>query len=216
MEMGRALAKRGFAVITGGGPGIMEAANRGAREAGGISVGLNISLPMEQKSNPYQTITLNHHYFFVRKVMFIKYSHAFVCFPGGFGTMDELFEALCLIQTRKIDPFPVVLFGTEFWTGLVDWLRETMLERYSTVSGADLNLFRMTDSVEEAAEYLSHCATCTNQRASGFPQIDPAQQVTAEGTRYGIPPKVTAVQPEDPAPAAEKQAAKNAEHFPQA
>ena len=216
VEMGRALAKRGFAVITGGGPGIMEAANKGAREAGGVSVGLNISLPMEQKSNPYQTIALNHHYFFVRKVMFIKYSHAFVCFPGGFGTMDELFEALCLIQTRKIDPFPVVLFGTEFWTGLVDWLRETMLEHYGTVSGGDLNLFRMTDSVEEAAEYLSHCAACTTQTASGFPQIDQAQQVTAEGTRYGVRPTVTAAQPDDAVPPPEKRAAKNAEKFPQA
>ncbi|MGN6368084.1 MAG: TIGR00730 family Rossman fold protein [Phycisphaerae bacterium] len=216
VEMGRALAKRGFAVITGGGPGIMEAANKGAREAGGVSVGLNISLPMEQKSNPFQTISLNHHYFFVRKVMFIKYSHAFVCFPGGFGTMDELFESLCLIQTRKIDPFPVVLFGTEFWTGLVEWLRETMFERYSTVSGPDLSLFRMTDNVDEAAEYLSHCAACSTPRIPGFPTVDQAQQVTAEGTRYGVRPKVTDAQPEDAAPTPDNEAAKNAEHFPQA
>ena len=134
VEFGRALAKLGFAVITGGGPGIMEAAHRGAREAGGIAVGLNISLPMEQKANPFQTISLNHHYFFVRKVMFIKYSHAFVCFPGGFGTMDELFESLTLIQTMKIDPFPVLLIGSEFWTGLIEWLRETMMDRFSTIS----------------------------------------------------------------------------------
>jgi uncharacterized protein (TIGR00730 family) len=216
VEMGRALAKRGFAVITGGGPGIMEAANKGAREAGGISVGLNISLPMEQKSNPYQTIALNHHYFFVRKVMFIKYSHAFICFPGGFGTMDELFEALCLIQTRKIDPFPVVLFGSDFWSGLVDWLRESMLERYDTISGLDMNLFRMTDDIEEAADYLQKCgAGCNPQKTPGFPQIDQAQQVTAEGTRYGVRPTMTAVQPEEAAPASEKAAARNAEIFPQ-
>ena len=111
------LARKQFAVITGGGPGIMEAANSGAKDAGGVSVGLNISLPHEQSANPYQTIAVNHHYFFVRKTMFVKYSHAIVCFPGGYGTMDEFFELLTLIQTMKIDPRPVVLIGKSYWTG---------------------------------------------------------------------------------------------------
>ena len=192
VAMGRALVKRNFAVITGGGPGIMEAANKGARDAGGISVGINISLPMEQKANPFQTLSLTHHYFFVRKVMFIKYSHAFICFPGGFGTMDELFESLTLIQTLKIDPFPVILIGADFWTGLIDWLRESMLERFGTISGPDLNLFRIMDNVDEAADYLQKCeAGRVWQKTRGFPQIAPEQQLTAEGTRYGIRPVIS-------------------------
>ena len=191
VELGNALAKRGFAVLTGGGPGIMEAANKGAREGGGVSVGLNISLPMEQKSNPFQTISLNHHYFFVRKVMFIKYSHAFVCFPGGFGTMDELFESLTLIQTMKIDPFPVILFGSEFWTGLGEWLREMQAERFQTIHTTDLHLFRMMDDIDEVADYLQKCeAGRTWRTARGFPQVARAQQITAEGTRYGVQPVV--------------------------
>jgi uncharacterized protein (TIGR00730 family) len=224
VQMGRALIKRGFAVITGGGPGIMEAANKGAREAGGISVGLNITLPMEQKANPYQTISLTHHYFFVRKVMFIKYSHAFVCFPGGFGTMDELFESLTLIQTRKIDPFPVVLIGTEFWTGLIEWFRETLLDRFATISGPDLNLFRMTDDVEEAADYLRKCEEGrTWQKSQGFSAIAPDQQLTAEGTRYGVRPTVTPIQSFDndtydggsAGDDTPRRAAQNADSFPQ-
>jgi len=188
------LAKRKFSIITGGGPGIMEAANKGAREAGGMSVGLNISLPMEQKSNPYQTLGMNHHYFFVRKVMFVKYSHAFVCFPGGFGTMDECFESLTLIQTLKIDPFPVILIGTNFWTGLVDWLRDTMLDQYSTIHGDDLNLFRMTDDLDEAVEIIakSEAARCYVPEPPAFPAVTHAQETSAEGTHYGISPKVTA------------------------
>jgi hypothetical protein len=186
---------------------------------------------MEQKANPYQTISLSHHYFFVRKVMFIKYSHAFVCFPGGFGTLDELFEALTLIQTRKIDPFPVVLIGTEFWSGMIDWMRETLLERHATIGGPDLNLFRMTDDVEEAADFLKKAEEGrTWQKSQGFSQIAQEQQVTAEGTRYGIRPTVTPVQNFDndtydggsgeddqPAPSKsqEKRAAKNADDFPQ-
>ncbi len=224
VEMGAALAKRGFGVITGGGPGIMEAANKGAREAGGVSVGLNISLPMEQKSNPYQTISLNHHYFFVRKVMFIKYSHAFICFPGGFGTMDELFESLTLIQTMKIDPFPVILFGSQFWAGLIEWLRDAMVERFSTIQGTDLNLFRMVDDVEAAADYLSQCEAGQCWRTTrGFTRNKPEEQLTAEGTRYGISPRTAAatngggagsvVVPAAAAPAA--QAAQNARDFPQ-
>jgi uncharacterized protein (TIGR00730 family) len=190
--MGAALAKRGFAVITGGGPGIMEGANKGAREAGGMSVGLNISLPMEQKSNPYQTVSLTHHYFFVRKVMFIKYSHAFVCFPGGFGTIDELFESLTLIQTMKIDPFPVILMGSEFWTGLGEWLREMMAERFRTIQESDLNLVHMMDDVDQAADYLQKCeAGRTWQKTRGFTPIAPEKQLTAEGTLYGVRPTVT-------------------------
>ncbi|HVX84299.1 MAG TPA: TIGR00730 family Rossman fold protein [Phycisphaerae bacterium] len=189
VQMGRELAKRKFAVITGGGPGIMEAANKGARAAGGISVGLNISLPMEQKANPYQTIAMTHHYFFVRKVMFIKYSHAFVCFPGGYGTMDELFESLTLIETNKIDPFPVILIGTDYWTGLLTWMRETMQERYGCISGPDLNLLYMTDDVVHAAEYLKKAEQGrTWQKQRGFRQIARERQTTAEGTKYGIRP----------------------------
>jgi uncharacterized protein (TIGR00730 family) len=225
VAMGKALASRGFAVITGGGPGIMEAANKGARQAGGVSVGVNITLPMEQKANPFQTLSLTHHYFFVRKVMFIKYSHAFVCFPGGFGTMDELFEALTLIQTRKIDPFPVILIGSDFWTGLVDWLRATMRDRFATISPTDMNLFRIMDDVDEAAEYLRTCeAGRTWQKSQGFEQISPAQQVTAEGTRYGVRPTVTPAQAfdndtydggsgDDDHP--NRRAAQNSDDFPQ-
>ncbi len=179
------LAKENIAIITGGGPGIMEAANRGAREAGGISVGLNISLPMEQMSNPYQTVSINHHYFFVRKVMFVKYASAFVCFPGGFGTMDECFESLTLIQTMKTEPFPVVLIGSSFWSGLVNWMRETMYERYSYIHGQDLNLFRMTDDLDEAVKIITESGNKTSQ----YPALAKSQQLTAEGTRYGVSPR---------------------------
>jgi uncharacterized protein (TIGR00730 family) len=203
----------------------MEAANRGAFQAGGPSIGVNISLPMEQKANPYQTHSITHHYFFVRKVMFIKYSHAFICFPGGFGTMDELFESLTLIQTLKIDPFPVILFGSEFWKGLVDWLRDTMSARL-LINKEDLDLFFVTDSVEEAAEHVKKCEAgqCWTKRRGGIqaPPTEKAQEVTAEGTRYGVRPTVTSAQvgdgmayDEGPAPE-EKRATENAEDFPQA
>jgi hypothetical protein len=155
MDCGRMSVERGLAVITGGGPGIMEAANRGAFEAGGKSVGLNIDLPQEQQPNPYQTYDLSFRYFFVRKVMFVKYACGFVIFPGGFGTMDEFFESITLIQTLKIEPFPVVCISHDFWDGLIDWMRTTMLKRYSTVSAADMDLFRVTDSVDEAMDIIS-------------------------------------------------------------
>ncbi len=155
VECGKEIVKRDMAVITGGGPGIMEAANKGAMEAGGKSVGLNIDLPMEQDPNPYQSHQLDFRYFFIRKVMFVKYACGFVCFPGGFGTMDEFFEAITLIQTNKIDPFPVVLVGHDFWDGLVDWMRNTMVDKYKTVSPPDMDLFHVTDSVEEAVEYIT-------------------------------------------------------------
>src|SRR2546430_6789625 len=128
-ETGRLLAKAGFAVITGGGPGIMEAGNKGAFEAGGTSVGLNITLPQEQEGNKYQTISLDFHYFYARKVMFVKYASAFVCFPGGFGTLDEFFETLTLVQTLKIEPFPIILYGSEFSSGLAQMMRQLILER---------------------------------------------------------------------------------------
>ncbi|MDX1565787.1 MAG: TIGR00730 family Rossman fold protein, partial [Phycisphaeraceae bacterium] len=150
VECGRKLVEKKFAVITGGGPGVMEAANKGAFEAGGTSIGLNISLPFEQLANPYQTHELTFRYFFVRKVMFVKYAKAFVIFPGGFGTMDEFFESMTLIQTNKIRPFPVVLIDTKFWSGLIDWIRETMLERYKTISPEDMDRFIITDDLDEA------------------------------------------------------------------
>ncbi len=147
-SVGRALGDAGFCVITGGGPGIMEAANRGAQDAGAESVGLNIELPFEQAPNPYQSLELTFHYFFTRKVMFVRYASAFVVFPGGFGTLDELFESLVLIQTGKIADFPVVLVGTAFWGPLVGWVREQLAGR-GLIGPADLDLLRVTDDVDE-------------------------------------------------------------------
>jgi uncharacterized protein (TIGR00730 family) len=147
------LARAGYAVITGGGPGIMEAANRGAFEAGGLSIGCNIELPFEQKPNPYLTRSLTFKYFFVRKTMFVKYSTAFIIFPGGFGTLDELFESLTLIQTRKIKNFPVVLFGSAYWKGMVEWVTEMMLSE-GKIGEADLHMLKLTDSPEEVVEIV--------------------------------------------------------------
>jgi len=147
------LARSGYAIITGGGPGIMAAANRGAFEADARSIGLNIDLPHEQEPNPFQTDSLQFKYFFVRKVMLVKYSTAFVVFPGGFGTIDELFEALPLIQTRKIKPFPVYLIGVEYWRGLLQWLQGT-LQRLGTISEHDLHLFKVVDDVSTIANEI--------------------------------------------------------------
>jgi uncharacterized protein (TIGR00730 family) len=152
-EIGRLLAEAGFAVITGGGPGIMEAANRGCHDAGGLSVGCNIELPFEQSMNPYVDLGIEFRYFFVRKMMFVKYSEGFVVFPGGFGTLDELFEALTLTQTGKIQHFPVVLFGSEYWSGLTRWLRDPAM-REGKVSSEDLDLFRCCDDPAEAVEHI--------------------------------------------------------------
>jgi uncharacterized protein (TIGR00730 family) len=149
VETARLLARAGIAVITGGGPGIMEAANRGALEAGGMSIGCNIELPFEQGSNAYLTRSLNFKFFFVRKMMFVKYATAFIVFPGGYGTLDELFEALTLIQTGKVKHFPVILFGREYWSGLVDWLTRTVAAERK-INPADLNLFKVTDDPAEA------------------------------------------------------------------
>jgi uncharacterized protein (TIGR00730 family) len=153
-ETAALLARAGFAVITGGGPGIMEAANRGALEAGGISIGCNIELPFEQRANPYLTRSLTFKYFFVRKTMFVKYSRAFVIFPGGYGTLDELFESLTLIQTRKIRNFPVVLFGSEYWGGMMEWMKKSLLIE-GKITEQDINLLRVTDSPAEAVEIIS-------------------------------------------------------------
>jgi uncharacterized protein (TIGR00730 family) len=147
------LARAGFAVITGGGPGIMEAANRGALEAGGLSIGCNIELPFEQKSNDYLTKSLKFKYFFVRKMMFVKYSLGFIIFPGGFGTLDELFEALTLIQTRKIRNFPVVLFGSAYWAGLLGWIRDFAMTQ-GKVTEQDLKLLHVTDSPAEVVQIV--------------------------------------------------------------
>jgi uncharacterized protein (TIGR00730 family) len=147
------LAKAGYSVITGGGPGIMEAANRGAFEAGGTSVGCNIELPHEQSSNKYLTLSLKFKYFFVRKMMFVKYSNAFVIFPGGFGTLDELFEALTLIQTRKIHDFPVVLYGSSYWQPMLEWLRGPMLKEAKIVE-EDFRRLHVTDSPAEIVEIV--------------------------------------------------------------
>jgi len=147
------LVEEGFAIITGGGGGIMEAANRGANEAGGVSIGLNIELPHEQDQNRYVNIPINFRYFFCRKTMFVKYATAFVIFPGGFGTMDELFESLTLVQTTRIERFPIVLIGRRFWKGLLDWLRDTMLAR-GNISEADLDLYSLADEVDDAAQLI--------------------------------------------------------------
>ena len=148
VAIGAALAQAGYAVVTGGGPGAMEAANRGASEAGGLSVGLGIELPFEQELNEWVDLGITFRYFFVRKTMFVKYAQAFVILPGGFGTLDELFEALTLVQTRKVTRFPVILFGTEYWSGLLEWIRTTMAGT-GTISPADLELLTVTDDVAE-------------------------------------------------------------------
>lgn len=181
------LVGQGFAVITGGGPGIMEAANKGAAEAGGESVGLNIYLPSEQLANRYQTVALDFRYFFCRKVMFVKYASAFVCFPGGFGTMDEFFESMTLIQTGKVDRFPIILFGSSFWSPLMDWVRRHQLEEHGFISPGDESLCRITDDVEWAAAHISeHYERQIEARAG---ESVPVRDLTAEGTRSGIRPQ---------------------------
>ena len=154
VELAELLSKNNFAIISGGGPGVMEAANRGAHNQNQTSVGLNIELPMEQKSNPYQSISLNFRYFFVRKVMFVRYSMGYVCMPGGFGTLDEFFEALTLMQTHKVYPIPLVLFGSDFWGGLIDWLKTKMIE-YGTISTEEMNLITVTDDPYEVVSIMN-------------------------------------------------------------
>ncbi len=191
-ELAGKLVAQGFGVITGGGPGIMEAANKGAFEAGGTSVGLNISLPNEQSGNGYQNISVDFHYFFARKVMFVKYCLGMVCFPGGFGTMDEFFESMTLMQTGKTPRGPVVLFGSKFWSPLVAVLKNTLLDEYETISPEDLDLFVVTDDIDEA---VTHLRTRIDQTLAERRQPSAEeelrqpieQRISGEGTRYGVP-----------------------------
>jgi len=162
VQTGYLLAKQRFAVITGGGPGIMEAANRGAKKGGGISVGLNIQLPVEQDPNPYQTHPINFHYFFCRKVCFVKYASAFIMFPGGFGTLDEFFEAITLIQTDRIDRFPLILVGKDYWKGMTKWIKSTMVKN-AMISADDPDLFRIVDEPEEIVDYIHQYCSATGR-----------------------------------------------------
>ena len=153
VEVGRKLAEHSYAVITGGGPGVMEAANRGAHEAGGLSVGLGIELPHEQGLNEYVDLGLNFRYFFARKTMFLKYSQAFICLPGGMGTMDEFFEVMCMVQTGKVTNYPIVLMGTEYWPGLLEWMENT-LAASGYINDKDRELFLLTDNPDEAVSHI--------------------------------------------------------------
>jgi uncharacterized protein (TIGR00730 family) len=199
-ETARLLVKAKHAVITGGGPGIMEAANKGAFEAGGTSVGLNITLPQEQEGNKYQNVSLDFHYFYARKVMFTKYADAFICFPGGFGTMDELFEVLTLVQTLKVEAFPVVLYGSRFWGGLVEWMKDQLNKSF--IDPEDTDIFKIVDDPAEAVQAIKKrwwkpldadlAAVSRNGKSAGkLPVEGPAASAgdTGEGTRYGKRPK---------------------------
>lgn len=182
----------GFGIITGGGPGIMEAANKGAMSANGASIGLNITLPHEQEANPYQNISVEFHYFFVRKVMFVKYCVGMVCFPGGFGTLDEFFESMTLIQTGKSPTYPVVLFDSAFWNPLRNFMTDTLLEKYETISPTDVDLFLVTDDLDEASEHLRCCFERRREELTHEPIEDqmkmPAEhRISGEGTRFGKP-----------------------------
>jgi uncharacterized protein (TIGR00730 family) len=183
-RLGGALARAGYAVITGGGPGVMEAANKGATEAGGRSVGLGIELPFEQGLNDWVDLGIDFRYFFARKTMFVKYAQAFVVLPGGFGTMDELFEALTLVQTRKVTRFPVVLMGTDYWRGLLDWMRSTMLAE-GKITPADLELVCLTDDVDDAVRHIVHAdralAAGAAQAAAVASDVEAYQQSHASG-----------------------------------
>jgi uncharacterized protein (TIGR00730 family) len=199
-ETARLLVRSKFAVITGGGPGIMEAANKGAFEAGGTSVGLNITLPQEQEGNKYQNVSLDFHYFYARKVMFTKYADAFIYFPGGFGTMDELFEILTLVQTLKVEAFPVVLYGSKFWRGLVNWVNDELKQGF--IDPEDSEIFKICDDPREAVAAIKKRwwrpldedlrEMDTNGRAAKqLPVEGPSASTgdTGEGTRYGKRPR---------------------------
>jgi uncharacterized protein (TIGR00730 family) len=203
-KTGQLLAKAGFAVITGGGPGIMEAANKGAFEAGGTSVGCNITLPQEQEANKYQTISLDFHYFYARKVMFTKYASAFVCFPGGYGTLDETFETLTLIQTLKVEAFPIVLYGSDYWKGLVEWLNKCVKPEF--IDEEDTDIFKVVDSPEEVVKLVKRGVkkhwwrpldddlkklTGNGAADKKVPAEGSAAADTGEGTRYGSRAKKT-------------------------
>ncbi len=201
VETSTLLAKSGFAIITGGGPGIMEAANKGAFDVGGNSIGLNITLPQEQEANKYQTVSLDFHYFYARKVMFVKYASAFICFPGGYGTLDEFFETITLIQTLKIESLPIILYGAQYWTGLVDWMKSQLISRF--VDDEDLDIFRIVNTPHEAAHLIQEgvkthwwrpqdeslariMGNGANRRKNPLTGSKAAN--TGEGTRYGKRP----------------------------
>lgn len=164
-EIAGDLSEAGYTIITGGGPGIMEAANKGAYEKGGLSVGLNIKLPMEQSANKYQTHSLNFRYFFARKVMFVKYALGYICMPGGFGTLDEFFEALTLLQTHKIYPIPIILYCSEYWNPLLDFMRNTML-KYDTITASDLDIILVTDDKDEVIETINRYRKTKEKRVA--------------------------------------------------
>ncbi|HEV7193837.1 MAG TPA: TIGR00730 family Rossman fold protein [Jatrophihabitantaceae bacterium] len=181
-RLGGALAGAGYAVITGGGPGTMEAVNRGASEAGGVSVGLGIELPFEQKLNDWVDLGINFRYFFARKTMFVKYAQAFVIMPGGFGTLDEMFEALTLVQTRKVTRFPVILFGTQYWQGLIDWIRSTVLTGHK-IGAADVELMHLTDDVDEVVTIILDSARLRSEQEQAEQRAakDLAESVDQQG-----------------------------------
>jgi uncharacterized protein (TIGR00730 family) len=181
-ELGRLLATQGYAVITGGGPGIMEAANRGCQEGDGLSVGCNIELPMEQGLNAYCDLGVEFRYFFARKTMFVKYADAFVIFPGGYGTLDELFEALTLIQTKKVQHFPVILMGADYWTGMIDWIKGTLLAE-ATISPEDVDLLRITDDPAETVQIVN--AYVTERRDQAAKTHAQTQAIDASETTAG-------------------------------
>jgi len=187
-KLARMLAERNFAIITGGGPGAMEAANRGAHDAGGTSVGLNITLPHEQKANPWANVSLDFRYFFARLVMFVKYSCSFVCFPGGFGTLHEFFNSMTLIQTDKANRFPVILIGRSYWKGLIEWMRSSMLRKgWLKISPEDLELFTITDSLHEAIRIIEE-ARALQQQHEALHVVGGLRAPTGEGTLIGRPP----------------------------
>ena len=189
-KLGQMLARSGLAVITGGGPGIMEAANRGADEAGGVSVGLNISLPQEQKANPHARIRLDFRYFFARLVMFVKYACSFVCFPGGYGTLHEFFNSMSLIQTGKAEQFPVILIGAQYWNGLVGWMRKSALKvRHPMISPEDLELFTITDDLRQAMEIIEKARQVQRAREAS-PVTQGHRLQTGEGTVIGKPARI--------------------------
>ena len=186
-QLGRTLAERRFAVITGGGPGMMEAANRGAHDGGGISVGLNITLPHEQRANPWANVRLDFRYFFARLVMFVKYANAFICLPGGFGTLHEFYNSMTLIQTAKADPFPVILIGRSYWRGLMSWMRKQLQSGpYPMIDPQDMELFTLTDSIKEAVAIVEHAG---EGREVEPPEREPSHAQTLEGTLVGEPPQ---------------------------
>ena len=190
-KLGGMLGERGFAIITGGGPGIMEAANRGAHDVRGTSVGLNIDLPEEQRSNPYADTTLHFRYFFARLVMFVKYACAFVCFPGGFGTLHEFFNSMTLIQTGKAQRFPVILIGRSYWRGMVEWMDQTLISKgsYPKIDACDMELFHLTDSLVEAVQIIEEAQEDRERRQVEAQEDGLPRRRTGEGTLAGRPPR---------------------------